>query len=98
MMEEFEGLQCLDGGKLIYSQWPGYLVRDRVNIREWCTRRNLDFEILHTSGHADTQTLVNLAQAVSAKRVIPIHSDAPERLRDLIPGATPIDDGEWINI
>ncbi|OGC05615.1 hypothetical protein A3H38_01810 [candidate division WOR-1 bacterium RIFCSPLOWO2_02_FULL_46_20] len=98
MMAEFEKLKCLDGGKLIYSQWPGYTDQDRVNIKEWCVSHNLSFEIQHTSGHADTQTLVSLAQAVSAKRVIPIHSDAPERLRDFIPNATPINDGEWINI
>ena len=98
MMAEFEKLKCLDGGKLIYSQWPGYTDQDRVNIKEWCVSHNLSFEIQHTSGHADTQTLVRLAQAVSAKRVIPIHSDAPERLRDFIPNATPINDGEWINI
>ena len=98
MMEEFENLHCLDGGKLIYSQWPGYLERDRVNIKDWCTSHNLDFEIQHTSGHADIQTLVSLAQAVSAKRVIPIHSNAPGRLSDLVPNATQIDDGEWISI
>ena len=98
MIEEFESLNCLKGGKLIYSQWPGYLERDRVNIKEWCAGHNLDFEIRHTSGHADTQTLVSLAQAVSANRVIPIHSDVPERLCELIPNATPIDDGQWINI
>lgn len=98
MIEEFEGLQCLDDGKLIYSQWPGYIDRDKLNIKDWCSSHNLDFEILHTSGHADIQTLVRLAHAVSAKRVIPIHSFAPERLSDLIPNATPINDGEWINI
>lgn len=96
MIGEFEGLNCLEGGKLIYSQWPGYLDRDRVSIKAWCSSHSLDFEILHTSGHADTQTLKNLAQAVSAKRVIPIHTDAPERLRDLIPNSTPIHDDEWI--
>ena len=96
MMEEFEGLNCLKGGKLIYSQWPGYLDRDRVNIKAWCSSHGLDFDILHTSGHADTHTLTKLAQAVAAKRVIPVHTDAPERLRDLIPNSTPIHDDEWI--
>jgi ribonuclease J len=98
MMKEFEGLKCLEEGKLIYSQWSGYIDRDRVNIKDWCASHNLDFEILHTSGHADTQTLVRLAKVVSAKRVIPIHSYAPGRLSDLIPNSTPVEDGEWINI
>ena len=97
MLKEFEALNCLEGGKLIYSQWPGYINRERVNIKTWCANHNLEFEIQHTSGHADIQTLLSLAQAVSAKRVIPIHSDAPERLGKLIPNATQIDDGEWIS-
>lgn len=98
MMQEFEGLQCLENGKLIYSQWPGYIDRNRVNIKDWCASRHLEFEVLHTSGHADTQTLVQLARAVAAERVIPIHSYAPERLSDLIPNATPIDDGVLIDV
>jgi ribonuclease J len=98
MIDEFEGLDCLKGGKLIYSQWPGYIDRDRVNIREWCASHNLDFEIHHTSGHADPQTLVNLAQAVSPDRVIPIHSEVPERFTELISNATPVEDGQWIRI
>lgn len=98
MMEEFEGLGCLKGGKLIYSQWPGYLDRDRVNIRAWCAQQELDFEILHTSGHADVKTLVELSLSVAAKRVIPIHTDSPERMGELIPDATPVHDGEWIEV
>lgn len=98
MMKEFDGLQCLAGGKLIYSQWPGYIEKDRVNIKDWCSERNVSFEIQHTSGHADIQTLISLAQAVSAKRVIPIHSFAPERLCELVANVTQVDDGEWICI
>ena len=98
MMQEFEGLGCLKGGKLIYSQWPGYLDRDRVNIRAWCAQQELGFEILHTSGHADVKTLVELSRSVAAKRVIPIHTDSPERLGELISDATPVRDGEWIEV
>ncbi len=98
MMQEFEGLGCLRDGKLIYSQWPGYLDRERVNTRAWCAQHGLDFEILHTSGHADVRTLVELARCVAAKRVIPIHTDSPGRLGELIAGATPVHDGEWIEV
>ena len=98
MMQEFESLGCLTGGKLIYSQWPGYLDRDQVDIRAWCAQQELDFEILHTSGHADVKTLIELAGSVAAKRVIPIHTDSPERLCDLISNATPVHDGEWIEV
>jgi len=98
MMQEFESLGCLKGGRLICSQWPGYLDRDRVDIRTWCAQHELDFEILHTSGHADIRTLIELARSVEAKRLIPIHTDSPARLSELIPGATPVHDGEWIQV
>ena len=98
MMGEFEGLGCLKGGKLIYSQWPGYLERDRVNLKEWCVQEDLSFEMHHTSGHADVKTLAELARSIAARRVIPIHTDSPERMRELIPGATPVHDGTWIEI
>lgn len=98
MMDEFNGLQCLAGGKLIYSQWPGYIEKDSVNIKDWCSEHNVSFEIQHTSGHGDVKTLISLAHAVSAKRVIPIHSFAPERLCELVANVTQIDDGEWISI
>lgn len=96
MIKEFEGLDCLEGGKLIYSQWPGYLKMDRVNLREWCTKKKLGFELLHTSGHADLATLTKLAAAIAAKRVIPIHSFAPEALCALVPNVVPAKDGEWV--
>lgn len=98
MMQEFESFGCIKGGKLIYSQWPGYLNRDRIDIREWCAQQELDFEILHTSGHADVKTLVELARSVAAKRVIPIHTDSPERLAELIPHTSPVHDGIWIEV
>lgn len=95
---EEPGAQIQMAGKLIYSKWPGYIDRIRVDINEWCSSNNLDFQIQHTSGHADTQTLVRPAQAVSAKRVIPIHGFALERLCELIANTIQIDDGEWIII
>jgi hypothetical protein len=69
-----------------------------LNIRDWFAQQELGFEVLHTSGHADVKTLVELARSVAAKRVIPIHTDSPERLGELIEGATPVHDGEWIKV
>jgi ribonuclease J len=98
MIKEFEGLGCLAEGKLIYSQWPGYLKTDRVNLADWCKKQKMDFEILHTSGHADLPTLTRFAKAIAAKRIIPIHSFAPELLCELASNVTLAKDGEWLVI
>jgi hypothetical protein len=34
MAQEFAEVD-LSGGSLIYSLWPGYLERDRLDLRQW---------------------------------------------------------------
>ncbi|GAH06959.1 unnamed protein product, partial [marine sediment metagenome] len=53
MARDLEKADCLEGAKLIYSMWPGYIERSPHNIRDWCTKHGIEFEIIHTSGHAD---------------------------------------------
>jgi ribonuclease J len=74
----------LAGGCLIYSLWPGYLARDRVDLRSWANEKGLAFEIVHSSGHAERRDLQRMAEALKPGRVIPIHSDRPDRLADFM--------------
>jgi len=62
---------------LIYSMWPGYIEReDSINQFFWGT----NFICLHTSGHADAQSIRAVCRAVRPKLgVIPIHTEAPDR-------------------
>lgn len=97
MIDEFKELACLSEGRLIYSQWPGYLRCDDHRLSDFCARQGIAFEILHTSGHADVPTLIKLIEAIGAQRVIPVHTDAPEKLRELVPSCEPVGDS-WIEI
>lgn len=97
-MQELENLGCLKGGKLIDSRWPGYLDHDRVSNRVWCAQHGLDFEIRHSSGHAGVLPLVEPDRGVAAIRVIPLHTDLPGRLGELIAGAKPVHDQEWVEV
>ena len=95
MISELKALKCLTEGRLIYSQWPCYLERDNHRLKNFCAQQGIVFEVLHTSGHADVPTLVGLIGAIDARRVIPVHTDAPERLGDLVHNCTLVENS-WI--
>ncbi|HQV01906.1 MULTISPECIES: MBL fold metallo-hydrolase RNA specificity domain-containing protein [unclassified Novosphingobium] len=69
----------LQSSCLIYSLWPGYLDRERTDLREWAKRKEIDFNIVHSSGHASSADLYRMAQAVAPQRLIPIHTVHPDR-------------------
>jgi ribonuclease J len=47
----------LQSGCLIYSLWPGYLDRDRTDLRERAKQMGIDFHSVHNSGHASSADL-----------------------------------------
>lgn len=82
MAGDFEDDGQLDGGRLIYSMWPGYLERGSPNLRDWCADNGVAFDILHTSGHASRDDLARVVQALKPNTVLPIHTVAPEKYGD----------------
>jgi ribonuclease J len=93
MARDFE--KVLSGAKLFYSLWPGYLERAGFDLESWCADHGVVFEIHHTSGHAAVSDLKRLVQALGPKRVVPIHSFAPERFQNFFPNVQMAKDGEW---
>ena len=83
---------------LIYSLWPGYLERDRTDLREWARRKEIDFHIVHSSGHASGADLYRMAQAVAPQRLLPIHTVHPERYDSLSANTEIAANGEWVTI
>ena len=78
----------------LYSMWHGYLERD-----EWQrTQRTIagvggDFVECHTSGHATVPDLVRLIRDLHSRRIVPIHTERPELLKELVPGVEIAEDG-----
>ena len=98
-MRDLERASCLDGACLIHSQWDWYLKEERYRaIDEWRQANGLLFHQVHTSGHASPDDLKRFATALNPKMLVPIHSDAPERYRDLYPFVQAHMDGEWWQI
>ena len=98
MARDLADAGCLEGAKLIYSMWPGYLERTTPSLRGWCADHGVEFEIIHTSGHADARDLKRLVDAINPRRLIPIHTLTPERYLALTDKATTLRDGVWTQI
>lgn len=98
MTEELEAANCLDGAKLIYSMWPGYLDRSSPDLRDWCENHGMEFEIIHTSGHADITDLARMVHAIRPRRLIPIHTIAPDQYSQFGGNVVVLQDGEWVDV
>lgn len=87
MLEDIKKLQSkghVEQACLIYSMWDGYKEQEITktfleNVKEL----NIDILDLHTSGHADKETIKRLVDIVDAEKVIPIHTTNREGLKDL---------------
>ena len=71
------------GGGFIYSKWSGYADSDNVErVLQYAKKNNMEVVSLHTSGHGDLSSLKKIAANCTPKRVIPIHTEYPERFKD----------------
>jgi ribonuclease J len=91
------------GTKIYYSMWKGYIDSGSpaFNDNIFNFFKPYEFECMHTSGHADRDTLKNVFDTVNPKRgIIPIHTDAPEKFNDLFSPhkIVSIKDGEIMDI
>lgn len=71
---------------------------DRADLREWAKREEIDFHIVHSSGHASDADLYRMAQAVAPQRLLPIHTVRPKRYDSLSANTEIIANGEWVTI
>ena len=64
-----------DNGNLIYSMWEGYKKQSTTKeFIDWLITKNFTVYDIHTIGHADTNTLKELADTLNPKSIIPIHT------------------------
>ena len=95
MAKDLEWAGCLEGANLIYSLWPGYLKDERYQwFQDWLEKHQIPLTHCHTSGHAPVADLKRLAEAISAKRLVPIHSFEPDSYPDFFENVELKNDGE----
>jgi ribonuclease J len=72
--------------KIYYSMWKGYIDDKNPAFNDNTAKFFDPYEIkfMHTSGHADIETLKNVFDTVNQKcGIIPIHTEVPEKFNEL---------------
>lgn len=90
-------LPCTEGVEVIWSMWDGYLTGNDPASR-FCAQHGIQPRVIHTSGHATVADLQRLAGAISPKRLIPIHTFAPERFTELFDNTVMLADEETVGV
>lgn len=95
MAQDLERAKCLDGAKLIYSLWSGYLKDERYKwFMDWLDNQHIPIIHCHTSGHASLPDLKRLAHAISAKKLVPIHTFESDNYKLYFDNVEKRNDGE----
>lgn len=74
---------------LLYSMWDGYRTKPDSNIPEFLSLTGTWAE-LHTSGHASPDDLRHVIEKADPQLVIPMHTDAPQKMQTLCQNRTVI--------
>lgn len=99
MMRDAEDAGCLEGAKLVYSMWSGYLERDETKpLLAWLEQHGILMEEVHTSGHAPVADLRRLRRAFGEAVVVPIHSEHVARFSDYFDHVAHKHDGDWWDV
>ena len=70
--------------RFIRSIWSGYWNEPSTErFRGWVEEHCEVVKDIHSSGHADTQSLQRIVEFVRPKTIVPIHTDAPKRFCDI---------------
>ncbi|MBA7532478.1 Ribonuclease J [subsurface metagenome] len=87
-------------GNLIYSMWEGYKLHDSTRtFLDWLKSKNFTIHDIHTSGHADPETLKELADTLSPVIIIPIHTFNKKDYKNIFnQKVLELDDNQILNI
>ncbi len=86
-------LDTLNGIKLIWSMWTGYITGDD-QFSKFCKEHDLKWEEIHSSGHASIDDLKLLANSIKPKQLIPIHTFYPDQYKKHFQNVIELSDAE----
>ena len=70
--------------RLIKSIWNGYWDEPSTErFRHWVEEHCEAVKDIHSSGHADTQSLQRIVEYIRPQTIVPIHTDAPKQFSDI---------------
>jgi len=94
---DLENAHALQGAKLFYSLWEGYLEQNSgLELKAWAETHRIPLRLLHTSGHASPSDLKRFAEALAPRTLVPIHSNDPSRYSGIYSNTTLLEDGRTL--
>ena len=102
MIEDVEKLynkNHITNACLVYSMWEGYKEKEEMkNFFEELKKYGIcDIIDMHTSGHADKET-ISLLNALKAKKVVPIHTTKKEKLTNVLDNVYLLEENGMIDV
>ncbi|MBN1184310.1 MAG: MBL fold metallo-hydrolase [Bacteroidales bacterium] len=96
MQKDIEHIKGIYGGNFIYSMWEGYKFKPGTKkFLEYFRSKGFSFYNIHTSGHADIETLKKMVKAVKPKYIVPIHTFSSGEYKNIFIGkVVELKDGE----
>ena len=84
---------------LVYSMWDGYKEKEEMKVFFDSLRKYGIYDIIdiHTSGHADKETL-SLLNNLKAKKVVPIHTTKKEELLNVLDNVYLLEENEILDV
>lgn len=99
MLSILKNLNNPNGSTLIYSMWKGYEERQDVkSVLNFAKDKKITIKYIHTSGHGGIKTLRKIERSCSPKRIVPIHTQYPERYKELFKNVQLAQDGKGLEI
>lgn len=100
-LEKLSEVCSFENGVMFYSLWSGYKEDPKMKeFLEFMESKGVKIHTLHTSGHADIQTIRQLISKVSPEKIIPVHTENPEWYEKNYPELNVLnsDDGNSIEV
>lgn len=96
LVADLERAGCLKGARMVWSMWEGYLREESARpLHAFLDRHGIPLTVEHTSGHASVEDLRRLVDGLNPRRIVPMHTEAPERFAELFDRVEIHQDGEW---
>jgi ribonuclease J len=97
--KDLEVIGNLKNSALVYSLWNGYLKENyTADFVKWLESEGVEKYNVHTSGHADVETLKDTIEEIAPVFVVPIHTFVPDVYRELYGNVQTAEDGILFSI
>ena len=84
MLKDLGLIKNIEEATFIYSLWEGYLQDDSMQkMMRFIKKKNMKFYQVHTSGHAEIDTLKKVVNKLKPGKIIPIHTFHPDKYSGL---------------